>query len=160
MNEAMRFTHVESGAELEQIRALFLEYAQALDFNLCFQNFDKELQELPGIYSPPHGRLILCNVDGRAAGCIALKPLEPRVCEMKRLFVRPEFRGRQLGLKLAVRLLDDARQIGYSLMRLDTIRGSMDNAIALYESLGFKEIPPYYENPIPNALYMELKMGS
>ena len=156
MNEAIRFTHVESGPGLEQIRALFLEYAHALDFNLCFQNFDRELQELPGIYSPPRGRLILCDVDGKAAGCIALKPLEPHACEMKRLFVRPEFRRKQLGLKLAERLLDDAREIGYSVMRLDTIRGLMDNAIGLYASLGFKEIPPYYENPIANAVYMEL----
>jgi putative acetyltransferase len=143
---------------LEEIRALFLEYAGSLNFELCFQSFDQELRELPGKYAIPRGRLILCRVDGKTAGCIALKPLAPGVCEMKRLYVRPEFRGRKLGLNLARRIVDEARAIGYSTMRLDTIRGYMDNAIALYESLGFKEIPPYYENPIPNAFYMELSL--
>jgi len=152
----LRLSHVESGSALEEIRSLFLEYAQSLDFDLCFQNFDVELRELPGRYRPPEGRLILCEVDGSAAGCIALKPLEPGICEMKRLFVRPAFRGRRIGMKLAEHIINEARLIGYSVMRLDTIRGRMDNAIALYASLGFREIPPYYENPVPNAFYMEL----
>jgi ribosomal protein S18 acetylase RimI-like enzyme len=151
-------TNVQSGPLLDVIRQLFLEYARGLDFNLCFQNFDKELAGLPGPYAMPRGRLVLCEVDDKAAGCIALKPLESGVCEMKRLFLRPEFRGKGLGPLLTQHIIDEARVIGYSAMRLDTIRGTMDNAIALYASLGFKEIPPYYSNPIANAFYMELKL--
>ena len=158
MSSDIKLGHIESGPDLEQIRALFLEYARSLNFNLCFQSFEKELQELPGLYGTPQGRLILCKVEGRAAGCIALKPLETGVCEMKRLFVRPEFRGKRLGAKLAAHIIGEARAIGYSAMRLDTIRGTMHDAIALYRSIGFEEIPPYYENPIPNACYMELKL--
>ncbi len=154
----IEFIQVEPGPALDQIRALFLEYAKSLDFNLCFQNFDKELRELPGEYALPHGRLILCGFNGKPAGCIALKPLEPGICEMKRLYVRPESRGSQLGFKLATHLIDEARRAGYTSMRLDTIRGSMDKAIALYRSLGFKEIPPYYPNPIANALFLELAL--
>jgi len=157
-HDDVRFLNIQSGEALEEIRALFLEYARGLNFNLCFQNFDEELAELPGPYSLPHGRLILCQVDGRTAGCIALKPLEPGICEMKRLFVRPEFRGKHIGLKLARYIVDEARLIGYSAMRLDTIRGTMDNAIGLYTSLGFREIPAYYANPIPNAFYMQLDL--
>jgi putative acetyltransferase len=158
MNDDIRLTHVQSGPALEDIRALFLEYARGLNFNLCFQNFDRELEELPGPYGLPHGRLILCEVDGRPAGCIAVKPLGSGVCELKRLFVRPEFRRRKLGLNLTQHIIDEARSIGYTVMRLDTIRGTMDNAIALYESVGFREIPAYYHNPIPNAFYMELRL--
>jgi len=154
----IEFIQVEPGPALDQIRALFLEYAKSLDFNLCFQNFDKELRELPGEYALPHGRLILCEFNGKPAGCIALKPLEPGICEMKRLYVRPESRGSQLGFKLATHLIDEARRAGYTAMRLDTIRGSMDKAIALYRSLGFEEIPPYYPNPIANAVYFELSL--
>jgi len=158
MNDDIRLTHVQSGPALEDIRTLFLEYAGGLNFNLCFQNFDRELEELPGAYGLPHGRLILCEVDGRPAGCIAVKPLGSGVCELKRLFVRPEFRRRKLGLKLTQHIIEEARSIGYTVMRLDTIRGTMDNAIALYESVGFREIPAYYHNPIPNAFYMELQL--
>ena len=158
MNDDIRLTHVQSGPALEDIRALFLEYARGLNFNLCFQNFDRELEELPGPYGLPHGRLILCEVDRRPGGCIAVKRLGSGVCELKRLFVRPEFRRRKLGLKLTQHIIDEARSIGYTVMRLDTIRGTMDNAIALYESVGFREIPAYYQNPIPNAFYMELRL--
>jgi putative acetyltransferase len=149
---------VESQPGIDEIRALFREYGQSLNFSLCFQSFDKELLGLPGEYGLPHGRLILCQFDGKAAGCIALKRLEPTVCEMKRLYVRPEFRGHQLGAKLVSHLIDEARRAGYASMRLDTISGMMAQAIALYRSFGFKEIPPYYDNPIPNALYMELAL--
>src|SRR5689334_7517492 len=110
----VRLTHIQSGPALDEIRALFLEYARGLDFNLCFQNFDQELEALPGVYGLPHGRLILCEVDGQPAGCIALKPLEPGVCELKRLYVRPEFRGRHLGVQLARHIVNEARMIGYS----------------------------------------------
>jgi putative acetyltransferase len=158
MNNAIRMTHVQDGPKLEDIRALFLEYAQALNFNLCFQNFENELRELPGAYGMPLGRLILCEVDREAAACVALKPLEQGACEMKRLFVRPAFRGKQLGEALVQRVTDEARTIGYSRIRLDTIKGTMDHAIALYLRLGFREIAPYYENPIPNACYLELKL--
>jgi ribosomal protein S18 acetylase RimI-like enzyme len=162
----MEFLNIESGPEIEEIRGLFLEYAQSLNFSLCFQNFDKELRDLPGDYALPHGRLILCQFDGKAAGCVALKRLEPQVCEMKRLYVRPEFRGHQIGRKLALHLIEEARRAGYTAMRLDTVRGTMDPAIGLYRSLGFKEIPAYYKSPIPDALFLELdlrhagKMGS
>jgi len=157
MNSDVELLHIEAGPQLEDIRALFLEYARSLDFSLCFQNFDEELRNLPAEYAPPRGRLILCRYDGSAAGCIALKPLAGEFCEMKRLFVRPEFRGKRLGVKLATYLIEEARQIGYGAMRLDTI-GSMHRAIALYRSLGFREITPYYRNPIPNAVYFELTL--
>ena len=158
MNDNVRLRHIQSGPDLEEIRALFQEYARSLDFNLCFQNFDQELESLPGPYGLPAGRLILCEVGEGIAGCVALKPLEPGVCELKRLFVRPEFRGRHLGSTLTRQIVQEARTIGYSLMRLDTIRGKMDNAIALYESVGFREIPAYYHNPVPNAYFMELNL--
>ena len=148
--------HVESGPALDEVRSLFVEYGQSLNFNLCFQSFDEELRGLPGPYAPPAGRLILAWAGGKAAGCIAMKPLAPGICEMKRLYVRPEFRGHQLGTTLITRLIDDARSAGYTAMRLDTIAGAMDHAIALYRSLGFTDIPPYYPNPVTNALYFEL----
>ena len=150
--------HVEAGPAIDDIRALFLEYANSLDFSLCFQSFDRELSGLPGPYARPDGRLILCRVDAKPAACIAMKKFEPGVCEMKRLYVRPEFRGYQLGLKLATYLIDEARQAGYARMRLDTIPRTMGHAVQLYRSLGFREIPPYYENPIPQALYLELDL--
>jgi putative acetyltransferase len=158
MSDEVRFTHIQSGPALEEVRQLFLEYARSLNFDLCFQNFDKELESLPGLYREPEGRIVLCEMNGEAAGCVALKMLEPGICEMKRLFVRPKYRGKGLGLKLAQHIITEARSIGYSAMRLDTIKGTMDNAIALYSSLGFVEIPAYYLNPIPNAFYMELKL--
>jgi putative acetyltransferase len=150
--------HVDSGDRLERVRELFLDYAHSLDFSLCFQSFDRELKDLPGAYSPPDGRLVLCEFDGGPAGCIALKKLEPGICEMKRLYVRPEFRGHQLGLKLATFLINEARVAGYDRMRLDTIPASMPHAVGLYRALGFKEIPPYYANPLPEALYLELDL--
>jgi ribosomal protein S18 acetylase RimI-like enzyme len=158
MEHEVCMTHVEQEPKLLEIRALFLEYAQSLHFNLCFQNFEKELDELPGLYGLPRGRLILCEVAGKAAGCIALKPLEPGACEMKRLFVRPQFRGRQLGAAMTRRIIQEARTIGYLVIRLDTIKGTMDSAINLYNGLGFRETQPYYDNPIPNAYFMELKL--
>ena len=158
MSDDVEVVDVTGGPALELVRELFLEYASSLHFDLCFQNFDAELGALPGEYAPPAGRLVLCRVGGVAAGCIALKPLGSGICEMKRLFVRPEFRAQRLGLKLAEHIIREARQIGYTAMRLDTIAGTMERAIGLYRSLGFKEIPPYYRNPIPNAVYLELSV--
>ena len=154
----VEFFHIESGPDLDVVRTLFLEYAKSLNFALCFQGFDLELANLPGEYAGPYGQLILCRVDGTAAGCIALKRLFPDVCEMKRLYVRPEFRGHELGRKLAFYLIQEACESGYRLMRLDTISVSMPHAVALYRSLGFKEIPPYYDNPISGAVFMELSL--
>lgn len=150
----------KSPEQLEQARSLFLEYAESLGFSLCFQSFDKEVAGLPGDYSPPHGRLLLAEQDGKIAGCVALHKLSDGVCEMKRLYVRPEFRGKALGRALAERVIAEARAAGYSQMRLDTIVGKMDSAIALYRRLGFREIQPYRENPITGAIYMELKLDA
>ena len=148
----------ESPEQVEQARQLFQEYAASLGFHLCFQSFDKELAELPGDYAPPDGRLLLAEHEGKIAGCVALHKLSDGVCEMKRLYVRPEFRGKALGRALAERVIQEARAMGYTRMRLDTIAGQMDAAIALYRELGFREIPPYRENPISGAIYMELKL--
>jgi ribosomal protein S18 acetylase RimI-like enzyme len=147
-----------SADDLVLARELFLEYARSLDFELCFQSFDAELAELPGKYAAPRGRLYLARVDGDIAGCIALRPLETGVCEMKRLWVRPAYRGHGVGRALCDRLVDDARQIGYRVMRLDTIGATMQKAVGLYRALGFREIPAYYDNPIPGALYLELTL--
>jgi carbonic anhydrase len=149
---------VEPG-QLVEIRKLFLEYADSLGFDLCFQNFDEELARLPGEYAPPGGRLILAEVDGAPAGCIAMKCIDSRTCEMKRLYVRPAFRSQGLGRRLSAHLIEEARLTGYRAMRLDTVP-ALDHAIALYRNLGFKEIAPYRVNPIPGALYMELELRS
>jgi ribosomal protein S18 acetylase RimI-like enzyme len=143
------------GEALSHVRALFLEYAGSLGFSLCFQGFDEELRDLPGMYAPPSGRLLLATEDGTAAGCVGIHGLEDGAAEMKRLFIRPAFRGRGLGRTLALLACDQARSCGYQSIRLDTIPGTMDSAIALYRSLGFREIPPYRENPIAGALYLE-----
>lgn len=145
-----------SPAEIEQARQLFLEYAQSLTFSLCFQNFQEELAGLPGAYAPPHGRLLLADCANELAGCVALHRLDAQSCEMKRLYVRPRFRGTGLGRILAERTMAEARGIGYDRMRLDTVVPVMGAAVALYRRLGFREIPPYTVNPIPGAIYMEI----
>jgi len=154
----VEFLHVGSGPDIEEIRRLFTEYGRSLNFNLCFQSFEEELRDLPGAYAQPRGRLMLARVDGSAAGCVALKPLDGLVCEMKRLYVRPQFRGRHLGRALTSRVIDEARAEAYRSVRLDTIAGAMDPAIALYRSMSFREIPAYYGNPVPGALYFELAL--
>ncbi len=146
--------------QVNQVRTLFQEYAESLGFSLCFQSFDKELAGLPGDYSPPAGRLLLAELEGKIAGCVALHKLSDGVCEMKRLYVRPEFRGKALGRALAERVIAEARAAGYLRMRLDTVVGKMDSAIALYRRLGFREVSPYRGNPIPGAIYMELKLDA
>jgi ribosomal protein S18 acetylase RimI-like enzyme len=148
----------ETPVQIAQCRELFLEYAQSLGFSLCFQNFDKELAGLPGDYSPPDGRLLLAEYDGQLAGCVALHKLEPGICEMKRLYLRPQFRGKGLGRGLADHIIAEARQIGYQRMRLDTVEPVMKDAVAMYRRIGFKEIAPYCANPIAGALYMELSL--
>ncbi|MHB8216168.1 MAG: GNAT family N-acetyltransferase [Candidatus Sulfotelmatobacter sp.] len=156
--KSLSVLQAESSAHIAHARELFLEYAQSLGFSLCFQNFDKELARLPGDYAPPEGRLLLADYDGQLAGCIALHKLEPGVCEMKRLYLRPPFRGKGLGRILAERIIAEARQIGYQRMRLDTVEPIMKDAVAMYRKLGFKEVAPYRPNPIAGAMYMELEL--
>jgi putative membrane protein len=148
-----------SHEDVRTVRELFVEYGQSLGFSLSFQNFDQEYLTLPGKYAPPRGRLLLAEVDGRAAGCIALRPLEPGVCEMKRLYVRNDYRGLGLGRQLAEMLIAEAKDIGYFVMRLDTVEDKMQAAVALYRSLGFEEIGPYTLNPMPNARFMQLQLA-
>jgi putative acetyltransferase len=148
----------QSAEQIAIVRELFLEYARSLDFNLCFQSFDEELTRLPGEYAPPDGRLFLAVAEGRVAGCIALRKLADGECEMKRLWVRPGFRGLRIGRLLAEKVIDEARRIGYAKMKLDTVP-SMAEAIALYKSLGFVAITPYRHNPIPGAIYMEKELA-
>ena len=147
-----------SPPQIAAVRGLFLEYAESLGFSLCFQNFDKELRDLPGDYVPPDGRLLLAEYQGQLAGCVALHKLEPGMCEMKRLYVRPQFRGKRLGSALADRVIGEARAIGYQRMRLDTVEPVMKDAVAMYRRLGFRDIAPYRANPIAGAMYMELEL--
>lgn len=140
------------------VRNLFIEYQRWLNFSLCFQGFDKELAELPGKYAPPKGRIYIATVAENIAGCIAVRPMDEKgICEMKRLFVREEFRGLGIGRLLAERIIADARQIGYRTMRLDTLQ-RMETARALYTTLGFNVIPAYYDNPMEEVVYMELHL--
>jgi ribosomal protein S18 acetylase RimI-like enzyme len=143
------------GERLEQVRELFLEYARSLDFSLCFQGFDDELRDLPGMYAPPGGRLLLAVEDSEPAGCVGVHALDAETGEMKRLYVRPRWRGSGLGRVLAQRACDEARAIGYRKLRLDTVAATMQAAIGLYRAMGFREIAPYRENPLPSALYLE-----
>jgi ribosomal protein S18 acetylase RimI-like enzyme len=153
----VRLSRAESESEVEEARALFREYADATGVDLCFQNFAQELASLPGDYAPPAGSLLLAHSGVEPAGCVALRRIDDAVCEMKRLYVRPAFRGGGLGRTLAEAVVAEARRIGYERMRLDTLP-SMRSAIGLYRSLGFREIDGYRFNPVEGTLYMELTL--
>jgi putative acetyltransferase len=155
----LTFAQAESPSPIAQARELFLEYAQSLGFSLCFQNFDKELAELPGDYAPPEGRLLLAEYEDQLAGCVALHKLDSGICEMKRLYLRPQFRGKGLGRALAgAHHRRGAPDRLSGRMRLDTVEPVMKDAVAMYRKLGFKEIAPYRPNPIAGAMYMELEL--
>lgn len=142
---------------LDAVRELFTEYADSLDFDLDFQDFQTELDSLPGKYAPPGGTILLALSDGNTAGCVAMRSLSTDISEMKRLFVRPQYRGSRIGKELALAIINQARSAGYSAMRLDTI-DTMWAAISLYRSIGFREIPSYCYNPLPGALFFELNL--
>jgi ribosomal protein S18 acetylase RimI-like enzyme len=154
----IRLFEPEGPAHWDDVRAIFREYAQSLDIDLSFQDFEAELDDLPGAYAPPGGVVLLATVDGELAGCGAMRPLPDadyaNACEMKRLYVRRAFRRFGLGRLLAQALLDRAVEAGYSSMLLDTL-DDMEAARGLYGSLGFEEIPPYYFNPIAGAHYLK-----
>jgi putative acetyltransferase len=145
-------------ADASVVHELFEEYAESLGFDLCFQGFDVELATLPGRYAPPSGRLLLARLDGLPVGCVALRGLDDGICEMKRLYVRPEARGTGAGTLLTDAIIAEARAAGYTRMRLDTIAPIMERAVSLYRRRGFVEIPAYAENPIEGALYLELTL--
>jgi ribosomal protein S18 acetylase RimI-like enzyme len=146
-----------AGGPLLEVRELFQEYAASLGVDLCFQDFESELATLPGNYAPPGGRLLLACWNGETAGCVGLRPLQHGICEMKRLYVRSDYRGFGVGRALAERIIEDAGQAGYSRMRLDSLP-SMESAIQLYRRLGFRDVAPYRENPVPGAVFLELRL--
>lgn len=153
----MTIVHAEAGVYLDFVRELFREYAESLDFELNFQNFEEELAELPGEYKQPEGCLLIAIAEGSVAGCVAMRNLGNNYCEMKRLYVRPAYRGRGIGRALVMAVIEEAKKTGYARMRLDTVQ-SMQEAIALYRSVGFYEIAPYRYNPLNGALFMELDL--
>jgi len=158
MDPMIDIRQADSPADYDTARSLFLEYADQIGFDLCFQNFEQELRTLERLYSPPGGALLIAWMDGRPVGCGAMKRFDPDICEMKRLYVKREVRGVKAGRRIAERLIELAVTAGYTKMRLDTVKGLMDPAINLYESLGFVEIPPYRHNPQSGAFYMELDL--
>jgi len=143
--------------EMPLVRKLFEEYAASLDIDLCFQDFGHELETLPGAYAAPEGAIIVAFADGEPAGCVALRRFERTVCEMKRLYVKPEHRGKGIGRSLAEAVIARAREIGYASIKLDTLQ-SMTEANALYVALGFTECSPYRHNPCQCPVYMELSL--
>ncbi len=153
----LTFIQATSQEQISIARELFLEYAASLNIDLCFQGFDQELKELPGEYAPPLGRLFLFSYDSQLAGCGALRKCDEGIGEMKRLYLKPAFRGKGLGRAMTTHIINEARSIGYKSLRLDTLP-MMREAIPLYRSLGFREIEPYRVNPIDGALYMELDL--
>ena len=153
----IRYAH--EGEPLAAARQLFEEYAASLDISLCFQGFEEELSNLPGAYAPPRGRLLLACHGKESVGCVALRPLEPETCEMKRLYVRPAYRSSSgAGRLLAERIIHEAATAGYRRMRLDTLP-TMETALALYRRLGFREIAPYTANPVSGAVFLELQLN-
>ncbi len=153
----MKIIQARTLQQIALARVLFEEYAASLNVSLCFQGFAAELAGLPGLYAPPSGRLLLTMAHNEPAGCVALRPVNNTVCEMKRLFVRPEFRGRGVGRQLAEKAIQEGRTAGYSTMRLDTLP-QMKAAVALYEALGFTRCPAYYDTPLNETVFMELAL--
>jgi len=154
----MQIIQAETADQIEQARALFREYESWLGLSLCFQNFEKELAELPGAYAEPDGRLLLARDNDELAGCVVLRKIGDGSCEMKRLFVRDTFRGKGIGRLLIETIIRNAKEIGYERLLLDTLPSRMNDAIALYRSMGFQEIAPYYDNPVDGAIFMELRL--
>ncbi|WP_309139170.1 GNAT family N-acetyltransferase [Brevibacillus sp. RS1.1] len=153
----LRLIHATEDDEYEQARELFLEYVDSLGVDLSFQNIAIELQNIPGEYAPPDGCILLALDNEQPAGCVALRKIDEQVCEMKRLYVKPEWKGRGVGKKLALAIIDEAKFRGYSFIRLDTLP-TMEQAIQLYRSLEFYPIEPYRFNPIEGTLYMEKQL--
>lgn len=163
MEEGNEFSITEiiearTAGDIEHARELFREYSAWVEIDLCFQNFEKELAELPGNYAAPDGRLLLAFHNAQLAGCVGLRKIGEGICEMKRLFVREAFRGQGIGRYLIETVIRKAKEIGYERMRLDTLPPQMNDAIALYRSFGFTEIESYYDNPVPGAKFMELRL--
>jgi ribosomal protein S18 acetylase RimI-like enzyme len=150
----IRYLKAESGEHLEITKKLFMEYARSLEFSLGFQDFEEEIAGMPGHYGPPDGCILLVYVGDEAAGCVALRKLEKGICEMKRLYVRPEYRGQGIGKALSEKVIEEAMRIGYHKMRLDTL-ASMKEAISIYRRQGFREIKPYRYNPFEYAVFLE-----
>ncbi len=151
--------YVYENDKLDEIKKLFIEYVQSLGVDLSFQGFQEELQSLPGKYAPPDGILLLAEVEGKAAGCVALRKIDQDICEMKRLYVRPAYRGLGIGKSLVERIIREGSRLGYGFMRLDTLP-SMGNAQSLYQGFGFYDIEPYIFNPVEGTRYMELKLNN
>jgi len=157
MDKTIEYIRIDGGDHLNDVKDLFMEYSRSIGISLCFQGFDEELDSLPGKYSPPNGSLILAYFRGSAAACAALRYVSDDICELKRVFVRDAFRGSGLGREIVLRMIDEARSMGYGYMRLDTLP-SMTAAQKLYRSLGFHEIEPYIYNPHKGTLFMELTL--
>lgn len=153
----LQLNQVTQNADILTVGTLFREYADFIGVDLTFQNFEKELGHIEDIYFPPNGALLLAKWDGKPAGCVGLKKIDDRRCEMKRLYVRPAYQGKGVGKALCLKIITKGQQLGYSEMLLDTL-ASMQNARALYQSLGFERIAPYYHNPLPDAEYMVLRL--
>lgn len=151
------FEIANSPEHYSDVKTLFLEYAESLGFDLCFQNFDKEISDLKSEYTDNGGCILLCYQNNIPAGCVGLRRFKDDICEMKRLYLRNEFRGKGIGRALAEKITGKAREYGYKAMRLDTI-STMKEAISLYKTMGFKEVNAYRENPVKGAIYMELDL--
>ena len=157
MSTKIRIVRAQSPHQIDEVRRLFREYEQFLGVDLCFQSFEEELAGLPGKYGPPDGVLLMA-MDGRqSAGCVALRKVEDGVCEMKRLYLKPQYRGRGLGRRLAERIVSEAVTLDYRVMRLDTL-DKLKEAMGLYEAMGFRRREPYYGNPLPGVVYWELDL--
>jgi ribosomal protein S18 acetylase RimI-like enzyme len=152
-----RYILASETTHFKQIQALIIEYANSLGFDLCFQNFEQEMCNFPEEYASPDGCLVLAVKGGVTVGCVGLRLFAPGICEMKRLYVKPSYRGQKIGRRLAEIVIERAREKGYRYMRLDTVP-TMREAINLYRGLGFMEIDPYRHNPVPGTLYMELDL--
>lgn len=155
--QIIELIHPSHPKEISEVKKLIQEYGQSLKINLSLQDFKKELNELPGKYSAPRGTLIMVKVNGKSAGCVALKEMNQDSCEMKRLYVRNEFRGQGIGKLMVTQLIKEAKELKYTYMNLDTLPGML-RAQEIYKSYGFYDVNPYVYNPVDGVRYMELKL--